>query len=158
MACGGGASQSDPAGAVKAALDAAQSGGIAKLADYACAAKKDDISGLFGGGSADLATLGITADELAGAMKMEFKDIQTSEKSKSGDNAVVHVTGNMTITLDPAKMRDLMKKAMGAAGQTVDDAQLDALMTSMAGSLTTTQALDDDIAVVQENGKWVLCE
>ncbi len=55
-------------------------------------------------------------------------------------------------------MRDLMKKAMGAAGQTVDDAQLDALMTSMAGSLTTTQALDDDIAVVQENGKWVLCE
>lgn len=153
----GGGSQSDPASAVKSAIDAAQSGGIAKLADYACAAKKSDITGLFGGGSSGLGTLGITADEISGAMKMEFKDIQTSEKSKSGDNAVVHITGNMTIILDPAKTRDLMKKAMAAASQAVDDAQLDALMASMAGSMTTTQALDEDVAVVQENGKWVLC-
>jgi hypothetical protein len=55
-------------------------------------------------------------------------------------------------------MRELLKKAMEAQGQAVDDAMLDGIMTSMAGSLTTTQALDEDIAVVQENGKWVLCE
>jgi hypothetical protein len=153
----GGANQSDPAGAVKAAMDAAQSGGVAKLADYTCAAKKNDIAGLFGG-SGDLTSLGLTADEVAGAMKMEFKDLQTSEKSKSGTNAVVHVTGNMTITLDPAKMRELMKKVMQAQGQPVDDATLDLAINAMSSQLTQTQPLDEDIDVVQENGKWVLCE
>ncbi len=158
--CSGGigGGQSDPAGAVKSAMDAAQSGGLAKLADYACAAKKSDITGLFGGGDAGaLGSLGLTSDEIAGAMTMAFKDIQTTEKSKSGNNAVVHVAGNMTITMDPAKMRDLMKKVMQAQGQPVDDAQLDVIIGSMAGSLSQSQPIDEDINVVQENGKWVLC-
>ena len=156
----GGGSQSDPAGAVKSAMDAAQSGGLAKLADYTCAAKKNDFASLFGGTgtTGGLGALGLTADDIAGAMKMEFKDIQTTETSKSGNNATVHVKGTMTITMDPTKMRDLMKKVMQAQGQPVDDATLNGIMTSMAGSMTTSQALDEDVAVVQENGKWVLCQ
>jgi hypothetical protein len=157
---GVGGSQSDPAGAVKAAMDAAQSGGIAKLVDYTCEAKKGDIATLFGGGSSTggLGALGLTADDIAAAMKMEFKDIQTTETSKSGNNAVVHVKGNMTITMDPAKMRELMKKVMQAQGQPIDDATLDTIMTSMASSMSTSQPLDEDIPVVQENGKWVICQ
>lgn len=158
--CGGtGASQSEPAGAVKAAMDAAQSGGIAKMADYACAAQKDNIEGLFGGGGlGSLESLGISADDLAAAMKMEFKDIQTTEKSKSGNNAVVHVKATMTITLDPAKMRELMKKVMEAQGTPVDDAMLDTIISGMSSQLTQTEPIDDDVAVVQEGGKWLLCE
>lgn len=155
---GGGGGQGDPASAVKSALDAAQSGGIAKLADYACAAKKDDITGLFGGEDVgSLTSLGLSADEVFGAMKMEFKDVQTAEKSKSGDSAVVHVSGTMVITLDPAKMRELMKKAMQAQGQPVDDATLDLVISQMAGSLTQSQPLDEDVTVIQEGGKWVIC-
>lgn len=160
--CGGGigaANQGDPSGAVKGAFEAAQSGGVAKLAEFACAAKKDEIANMFGGGDVGgLGALGLNADEVMGAMKMEFKDIQTTEKSRTGDNAVVNVKGTMTITMDPTKMRDLMKKAMEAQGQPVDDATLDGIMTSMAGSLSQSQPLDEDVAVVQENGKWVICE
>jgi hypothetical protein len=154
----GGGGTGDPATSVKSALEAAQSGGISKLAEFACAAKKGDVENMFGGGSlGGLTELGLTADDVFGAMKMEFKDIQTTEKSKTGDAAVVHVTGNMVITVDPAKMRELMKKAMQAQGQTVDDATIDTIIASMGSSLTQTQALDEDIPVVQEGGKWLLC-
>ena len=45
---------------------------------------------MFGAGAAGgLGALGLNADEVMGAMKMEFKDIQTTEKSRTGDNAVV---------------------------------------------------------------------
>jgi hypothetical protein len=154
----GGGGTGDPSSSVKSALEAAQSGGITKLADYACAAKKDDVENLFAGeGVGGLTELGLNADEVFDAMKMEFKDIQTTEKSRTGDAAVVHVTGNMVITVDPAKMRELMKKAMAAQGQTVDDATLDAVIASMSGSLSQTQPLDEDIQVVQEGGKWLIC-
>ncbi len=95
--CGGGvANQSDPAGAVKAALDATQSGGITKLADYACAAKKGDIANMFGGDSVgSLTALGVDPNEVFGAIKFEFKDVQTTEESRSGDSAVVNLTGTM---------------------------------------------------------------
>jgi hypothetical protein len=159
-ACSGApaANQSEPAGTVKAAMDAAQSGGVAKLADFACAAKKGEISSLFGGGElGSLAALGVDPNDVFNAVKMDFKDIQTTEKSKSGDNAVVHVTGNMTITIDPAKVRDIMKKMMEGQGQSVDDATLDAALAAMSSQLTQTQALDEDIPVVQEGGKWLIC-
>src|SRR5919206_1526619 len=59
-ACGAGApNTSDPAGTVKAAFEAAQSGGIARIAEFACAAQKDDITKLFGSGAEGLAGLGV---------------------------------------------------------------------------------------------------
>lgn len=158
VACAGApaANQSEPAGAVKAAMDAAQSGGFAKLSEFACAAKKDDIAGLFGG-TGSMAGLGVDADDLFEAVKFDFKDVQTTEKSKSGDSAVVHLTGNMTITIDPAKMKALMKTMMEAQGQPVDDATLDMALAAMSSQLTQTQALDEDVPVVQEGGKWLIC-
>lgn len=151
-------SQSEPAGAVKAAMDAAQSGGVARLTEFACAARKNEISGLFGTGElGSLAALGVDANDVFDAVKMEFKDIQTTEKSRSGDNAVVHATGSMTITLDPTKMREIMKQIMEGQGQSVDDATLDAALAAMSSQLSQTQPLDEDIPVVQEGGKWLIC-
>ncbi len=160
VGCGGTvAHQSEPAGAVKSALDAAQTGGLAALEPYACAAQKEEIAGLFGGGSLDsLGGLGVDADELFDAMKIEFKDVQTTEKSKAGMNAVVNVKGTMNITIDPAKMREFVKSMMEAQGQTVDDATLDLAIGAMSSQLSQSQALDEDVSVVQEGGKWLICD
>ena len=159
VGCGGGvANQSDPAGAVKAALDATQSGGIAKLADYACAAKKGDIANLFGGESVgSLTALGIDPNEVFGAVKFEFKDVQTSEVSRSGDSAVVKLKGTMNISIDAAKMREAMKKVMEAQGQPVDDATLDMVIGGMTTQLSQPTPIDEDVTVVQEGGKWLIC-
>lgn len=160
VGCGGApaANQAEPAGAVKSALEAAQSGGVARLAEFACAAQKDEIANLFGGGDLGALTgLGVSADDIFGAMKMEFKDVQTIEKSRTGDSAVVGLTGTMTITIDAAKMRDIMKKVMEAQGQPVDDAALDAMIGAMSSSLSQSQPLDSDVPVVREGGKWLIC-
>jgi hypothetical protein len=90
-------------------------------------------------------------------MKVEFKDLQTTEKSKSGTTAVVHVTGTSTITFDPAKMREIVKKVLAAQGQPADDATIDVALNAMGSQLTQTQTLDEDVNVVQEGGKWLLC-
>jgi hypothetical protein len=158
-ACGGGApSTSDPAGSVKTALAAAQSGGFSKLADYACAAKKGSIADLFGGGGASsLASAGIDTQQLFDAMKLEFTDINTTETSKTGDTAVVHVTGKAKITIDPAKFRPIMKKMLEAQGQTIDDATLDAALSAMSGQLNQDTAIDQTVNLVNEGGKWLIC-
>jgi hypothetical protein len=59
--CGGaGPNTSDPGGTVTAALDAAKSGGLAKVVDFTCTAKKGNIGSLFG--AAGLGALGGGAD------------------------------------------------------------------------------------------------
>jgi hypothetical protein len=159
VGCGGGiANQSEPAGAVKAALDATQSGGITKLADYACAAKKGDIANLFGGESvSSLTALGVDPNEVFGAVKFEFKDVQTSEVSRTGESAVVRLNGTMNISIDAAKMRDVMKRVVEAQGQPVDDATLDMVIAGMTSQLSQPQPIDEEVTVVQEGGKWLIC-
>jgi hypothetical protein len=159
-ACGGaGSNTNDPAGAVSAAMDAAESGGVAKLLDYTCAAKKNDVAALFGGGDlSGLSTLGIDANAMFDAMKMDFQDVKTTETSKSGDKATVHVTGKMAITFDEAKMKDIFKQILSKSSLPVDDATLNAMMAGISGSASQTQDLDEDVNVVQEGGKWLICE
>jgi hypothetical protein len=159
-ACGGGGpSTADPAGAVTAALDAAESGGLTKLTEFACAAQKDKIAEAFGGQSlAGLEAAGISAEELFGSMQMSFDNVKATETSRSGDKATVHVTGDMKIAFDKTKFKEILKAMMQQAGQSVDDATLELAMGAMESQLTQTQKLDEDMTVVQEGGKWLICE
>lgn len=157
--CGGGAANvNEPAGAVSAALDAAESGGIAKVLDYTCEAKKGDASALFGGLGSSAGVPGLDANAMLGAIKMDFQDIKATETSKSGTNATVHVTGKAAVSFDAAKMKEAFKQIMAANGQPVDDATIDAAIAGMGSSLNQTQAIDEDITMVQEGGKWLICE
>jgi hypothetical protein len=160
-ACGGTpAAGTDPAGVVGSAFAAAESGGLSKLTDYACASQSGDLTSMFGGDSAGLDQIknaGIDPNELFDSMKVDFENIKTSETSKTDSAATVHVTGNATITFDDAKFREIMKKIFAANGVTADDAMIDAAMTSMAGQLSQSQEINEDVKLVQENGKWLIC-
>jgi hypothetical protein len=160
-ACGAAAPNlSEPAGTVSAALDAAKTGGFATLVDYTCAAKKSDFASLFGGtggGLGSLTALGIDANSLFDAIKVDFQDVKTTETSKTTDKATVHVTGKSTVTLDAAKMKEIFKKVMAANGQPADDATIDATVAAMSSQLSQSQPLDEDVNLVQENGKWLIC-
>ena len=158
-ACGGGGGNaSEPAGTVSAAMNAAKSGGFAKLLDYTCAAQKDSVAALFGGGDVSgLSALGVDANELFNAMKMDFQDIKTAETSKTADKATVHVTGKVNISFDEGKMKEVIKKILASSGQPADDATVSAMLAGMSGSLSQSQDLDEDINLVQEGGKWVIC-
>ena len=158
-ACGGAAPGSDPVGTVNAAFSAAESGGLAALTPFACAASKDNITGLFGGGGVEeMTAAGIDPNELFAAMKIDFQDVKATEKSRDGSTAVVQVNGKVAVQIDQAKFREVMKKVLEAQGQAIPDAQLDQMLTAMSGSLTTTQDLDEEVNLVNEGGKWLICE
>lgn len=158
-ACGGAAPGGDPVGTVNAAFSAAESGGFTALTPFACAASKDNITGLFGGGGVEeMTAAGIDPNELFAAMKIDFQDVKATEKSRDGSTAVVQVSGKMAVQIDQAKFREVMKKVLEAQGQAIPDAQLDQMLTAMSGSLTTTQDLDEEVNLVNEGGKWLICE
>ena len=158
-ACGGAAPGGDPVATVNAAFSAAESGGLTALTPFACAASKDSITGLFGAGGTDqLTAAGIDPNELFAAMKIDFQDVKATEKSRDGSTAVVQVNGKAAVQIDEAKFREVMKKVLEAQGQSMPDAQLDQMIAAMSGSLTTTQDIDEEVTLVNEGGKWLICE
>jgi hypothetical protein len=46
---------------------------------------------------------------------------------------------------------------MAANGQPADDATIDATIAAMSSRMSTSQTLDSDVNLVQENGKWLIC-
>ena len=159
--CGGGApSANDPAGTVTSAFAAAESGGLARLTEFACAAQAASVTSMFGASASDFAQLqaaGIDANELLDALKVDFENVQASETSRSGTTATVHVTGTATMTVDEAKMKAVLAKVLEAQGMPADEATLDAAMAMMGGQLSQSQQIDEDVTVVQEGGKWLIC-
>ncbi|HEX5824996.1 MAG TPA: hypothetical protein VFY18_11115 [Candidatus Limnocylindrales bacterium] len=161
VACGGGspAVANDPAGSVQAAMTAVSSGGLAKMVEFSCAAKKADLTSAFGGGNLGaLEAAGIKADDIFNAMSISFSNVTTKEVSKTDTAATVHVTADMKTSVDATKFKAILKTMMAAQGQPVDDATIDAAMTAMSTSLSQTTKLDEDLSVVNEGGKWLICE
>lgn len=153
------ANTDSPGGTVSAAFAAAQSGGITKLADFACAAHKNDIGAAFGGTDlSGLSALGVKPEDITGAMAMSFQNVATKEVTKSDTTATVRVTGDMKIAIDKDKFKALMKTVLSAQGAPVDDATLNTMMSAMSTQLDQTQKLDQDVTVVKEDGKWLICE
>jgi len=160
-ACSGtpGGGSDDPAGVVNAAIAAAESGGFQKIVEFSCAANKDDFANAFGAGGdlSQLEAAGLNPDELFGALKVDFQDATATEVSKSDTEAKVHLKGKMAISFDEAKMREVMKKVLEAQNLPATDQMIDVAMTSMSSALTQTQDLDEDLSLIKENGKWVVC-
>jgi hypothetical protein len=159
VACGGGGgSTNDPEGAVKAALSAASTGGVAKLTDFVCAAQKDDPASLFGTGADSLKAAGIDPTEMFNAMSITVANLATTTKTKTDTAATVHVTGDSTVTVDTAKFKEIMKKVLAAQNKPTDDATLTLVMNAMSSQLSKTSKLDEDVDLVNEGGKWLLCD
>lgn len=159
VACSSGpAAGSDPAGTVQAAINAVSTGGVAKLADFACAAKKADPLGALGAGNMDsLTQAGVKPEDVFGAMTMTFANVTTTQTAKTDTTATVHVTGDATVTLDKDKMREIIKTMLTTQGKPTDDATLNLVMNAMSGQLSQTQKLDEDVQLVNEGGKWLVC-
>ena len=160
--CGGGpfgGGGNDPVSVVNQALDAAESGGFAKLTEYACQKNKDDIASAFG--SADMSALaaaGVDPDQVFDAMKIDFQDMSVTPVSQSGTEATVHLKGKIAMTFDEAKVREIMKTVIEAQGLPASEEMIDQALAMVSAQLSQAQDIDTDMKVLQENGKWVICE
>ena len=151
---------SDPVGTVKGLMDTVQAGQWDKIPDYACAAQKDALKQQFeslgtGAGSA-LGDLGL--DDVGDALKISFSNLDVKEKSREGDKAVVTVAGKMKMEFNKDKLKELVKKAAEAQGQAITDEQIDMALGMLSGLGGMEQDIDQDMTVVNEGGKWLVCE
>jgi hypothetical protein len=157
---GGGGSTSDPASTVKAVADAMQAKQWDKIADYACADKKDEISKQFNfaeslGGSMP----GVDTKKFSDALNIKFSNLEVKEESRTGDKAVVSMKGKLDVTIEPGMLKDLVREALKASGQTdVTDAVIEAAMGTMGDQFNFSQDMDEKVNVVNEGGKWLMCE
>lgn len=161
-ACSGGpgGTTNEPVGTVNAAIAAAETGGFTALTEFMCQANKDDVTSAFGGGGdlGDLGAAGIDPDQLFNAVKFDFQDHTVTEVSRSDSEATVHLKGKMAMTFDPEAMRTIVKQVLEAQGVEASDQMVDIAMSAMEDQLSQTQDIDTDMRVIQEDGKWVMCE
>jgi hypothetical protein len=155
-ACGGGGG-GDPVGAVKDLMQAVQDKKFDTLGNLVCAAQKDALTKTFDP-AASLAGTGVDVKAMLDAMTISTSNVQYTKKSETGDNAVVAITGNMTIKIDRTKFKPILQQIFKAQGQDVTDEQLNQALDQAASSLETGQDLSQDMVVVKENGKWVVCK
>jgi hypothetical protein len=159
--CGGSSGPgSDPVGTVKGLMDTVQAGQWDKITDYACAAQKDELKKQFeslgtGAGSA-LGDLGL--NDIGDALKISFTNLDVKEKSREGDKAVVSVSGKIKMEFNKDKVKELVKKAAEAQGQTVTDEQINMALGMLSGLGGMEQDMNQDMTVVNEGGKWLICE
>lgn len=156
-ACGGGGgAASDPAGVVKNAMQAVVDKKFDQLSNFVCAAKQDSIKNTFNPAGA-LASSGMDPQKILDAMSFKLENGDFSQVSVNGDKAVVAMKGKMTITVDKDKFKALMADAAKAAGQDLPADQMDQVLTMVVGQLGQGIDINQNVDVIKENGKWVMC-
>ncbi len=139
----------DPVAAVNNVINAYKAKALDKLGPLTCAAKRAQIAG---GLSSN------TPPELIDAMTFDFQDLKVEQTSINGDNAKVHVTGKLALTLDAGKAKPAVRKMLEAqapAGTTVTDAQVDSMLAIFGSGKPND--ISTDVDVVKENGGWLVC-
>ena len=162
VACGGAVpgqgGTDDPAGRVRGVMSALAAKDMTKLTEFACAEKKDDIVNQFTGGVANLGE-GIDPQQVLDAVTINTSNVTVGEATVNGDTASVKLGGSMSISIDPVKLRPVIKAALEAKGLPADDATIDLAMQAMPQIADQQVPMDNEtVDLIKENGAWVICE
>lgn len=155
-ACGGAAAPADPAAVVKSAMQTIVDKNFDKLADYVCAAQKDKVQQSFNPAGA-LASAGVDPKKVLDAMTFKLENADFTKVSETGDNAEVQMKGKLTIAVDKEKFKAVMLEIAKAQGQDLPADQMDQVLEMVVSQFSQGQDLNQKVAVVKENGKWLMC-
>jgi major membrane immunogen (membrane-anchored lipoprotein) len=157
-ACGGGDGDA-PTDVVETAFKAIEKLDMDEASKYVCQAQKEEFISSFdvAGGLGDLVGPGVDPDKVLDAVKIKLEGMEYQETSKSDDEAVVHIKGTLQMSFDKDKLKPLVKEAAEAAGQSVSDDEIDMLLGMVEGMLGEGVPIDEDMQLIKEDGKWVMC-
>lgn len=158
-ACGGGgATTSDPASAVKGAMTAITEKNFTKLSEYVCAAQKDKVEQTFNpAGALTGGAPGIDTQKVLDAMTIKLENGEFTKISETGDKAEVQMKGKLSISVDKEKFKAVLLDIAKAQGQELPADQMDQVLEMVVGQFSQGIDLDEKVAVVKENGKWLMC-
>jgi hypothetical protein len=156
-ACGGAAA--DPAATVKAALDAVVNKQFDKIADFACAAKKDQVKGQLNP-AAQLANAGMdaaTTQQLLDSMSITLTGADFTKVSETGDKAQVQMKGKLSMKFDRDKLKVVVTALLKSQGMDATDAIVNQALDQVSSQLEQGQDISNTVDLIKENGKWVIC-
>ena len=156
-ACGGGAA--DPAATVKSAMDAVTSKQFDKIADFACAAKKDQVKSQLNP-AAQLANAGMdaaTTQQLLDSMTITLTGADFTKVSESGDKAQVKMTGKLSMKFDREKLKVVVTALLKSQGMDATDAIVNQALDQVSSQMEQGQDISNTVDLIKENTKWVIC-
>ncbi len=157
-ACGGGSEGDEPTAVVKEVVDAMQTLDVEAASENFCEEQKSELNSSLDEGFAELEALGLDPDELMDAFQLNFADLEYEERSQEGDEAVVHVSGTMSLEFDTERLKEFFRQASEASGQEVSDQELDFIVGIFETMSGQEAPLDGDVRLIKEDGEWVVCD
>jgi len=134
VGCG---SSNDPAGAANQFISTIQSSGYLAAGSVMCAEQRDAFTSQLQALTA--LSPGVDLNQVNSALHVTFANPVITTVSTSANSAVVHVSADVTVTTDVAKLQQLL-------GPNAPDAPP-----------TVTKHIDNDWNVTNENGTWKAC-
>lgn len=157
-ACTGGAT-GDPVGTVKTVVGLVEAKQFDKVADYACAAKRQQVTDQFDLSKAFTgAAEGVDPKKIVDGMTIKFENLEVKEVSRSGDKATVSIKGKVSMKVDPAVLREIVRDLLKQQGIEATDQMVDAALNQFSSAFDQSQDMDETVALVNEGGKWLICE
>jgi len=147
-----------PKGVVEQALRHVENKDTAALTTLACEASRDQIARQLDltGGLAEFLPGDMDTQALLDAIEIDASKVVATEKSVTGDAAVVSVAGTIGMTVDEDAFKEVMREFAAAQGMDMDEAQLNGMMLVL-GSFTDAIPLEIDLDLVREDGAWKIC-
>lgn len=157
--CGGsGGTAGDPVAAVNNVINAIKSKQFSSIPPMLCTAKRDTLAKkLDPGAAAASGAPGNAGQVMRDAMSFKIDNLQVNQVSNDGSKAVVSVKGQMTVTIDPGKAKDVAKAILTGMGQTPTDAQVDQMAQQLTQGTAKPTDIDSQVDVVKEGSAWLLC-
>jgi hypothetical protein len=159
-ACAPAAPADGPGAVVNEALLKVAAKDIAGLRTLACAGQEDLIRDQLGFPAAMGSDLipGMDTEALLDAVNLDVAGVRLGDAVIDGDVAQVPVTGTLTVTFDAEAMRPILRQFLESqGGTTMTDAQLDALLTTLA-TQGQDLPLEQSVRLVRETGAWRICQ
>lgn len=139
-----------------ALLDAIESQAFDQVGQYVCeeyreeAVAQFDMSAIFGG-SPETASI-------MDAITFSVVDPVTSIVSQDETSAVVQVTAQIEVSIDPEAAREWVKTLLESMGMEATDEIVDMYLPELMGGFSEPTSMDELVDVVLENGVWLVCD
>lgn len=157
-ACQGGPAADSPTGMVRTALEKLAARDVAGFRAMACAGAEAgvlDQLGLPGDLSGELLP-GVDMNAVLDAVTLDTAGLILENEAVTGETATVDVRGDIKVTFEAERVRPLLEALLEAQGNAMTDAQLDALLVTLARAAQEFP-VDQTVGLVREGGAWKLC-
>jgi len=159
----GSGNSNSPTGAVEAFIDTILDKQFYKIPQLTCASQETAFAQRFDFGTLltnAVAGKGIDAQRLLDAMTFEITNLDIAEISRTENQAIVHLSGQLRVSVDSKEFKNIMRQTLGsqATSATADELLDQACNPVLEQINNLSQGIDTNVRVTRQNGQWLICD